>query len=101
MTEEMKNISVEELGAVSGGVDGKRGLCEGPEKVVMNLKTGWLALRTSPNYDPANEIGQLFNDDIAQIIGNGSGPDDNGQSYVWVYSKRLDKSGWVNDKFIG
>ena len=101
MAEEFKKVSVDELNAISGGADGRVGLQDGPEMKVMNLKSGWLALRTSPNYDAANEIGQLYNDDIVEITGNGSGPDDNGQTYVWVYAKRLNKSGWVNSAFIG
>lgn len=102
MAEEIKKVNLEELNKIAGGADGKVGMNpDGPWKKVMNLKTGWLALRTAPIYDYSNEIGQLQNDDEVQITGNGSGLSDDGQSYVWVYSKRLNKSGWVNDKFIG
>ena len=37
----------------------------------------------------------------SQIIGNGSGISSDGRSYIWVWSPRLNKSGWVNDSFIG
>ena len=93
---ELKAISEEELNAINGGVDGKVGLCEGPWRIVCNLQTGWLALRSHNSYDYTNEIGQLYNGDYVQIVGNGT---DNG--YIWVWSPRLNKSGWVNDKFIG
>ena len=101
MTEEFKKVTEEELSAISGGQDGKVGLYEGPWKTVMNLQTGWLALRTAPVYDYNNEIGQLYNGDMVQIIGNGSGMSSDGQSYIWVWSPKLNKSGYVNDKFIG
>lgn len=52
-------------------------------------------------YDYRNEIGQLYNGDSVQIIGNGSGVSSDGQSYIWVWSPRLNKSGWVNENFIG
>ena len=101
MTDTFKKITQEELTAINGGQDGKVGLYEGPWKTVMNLQTGWLALRTAPIYDYSNEIGQLYNGDVVQIIGNGSGLSNDGQSYIWVYSPKLNKSGYVNDRFIG
>ncbi|MDO5475743.1 MAG: hypothetical protein Q4F43_01355 [Eubacteriales bacterium] len=101
MAEEFKKVSAEELEGITGGVNGKVGLdMNGPWKEVSGLKTGWLALRTDPVYDFKNEIGQLYNGDKVQIIGNGSGQSSDGRSYIWVYSKRLDKSGWVNDSFL-
>ena len=101
MTDTLKKITEEELSTISGGQDGWVGLYEGPWKTVMNLQTGWLALRTAPIYDYSNEIGQLYNGDVVQIIGNGSGLSNDGQSYIWVYSPKLNKSGYVNDRFIG
>ena len=99
--EENKNIekhivSEEELKSIAGGIDGWHGLYDdGPWKTVCFLQTGWLALRTYPAYDYSNEIGQLYNGDFVQLCGNGS---DNG--YVWVYSPKLNKSGWVNSNFL-
>ena len=102
MAEEFKKVSLEELNEIAGGVDGKVGLdMSGPWMKVKNLQTGWLALRSEPVYDYKNEIGQLFNGDDVQIIGNGTGLCEDGRSYVWVYSPKLNKSGWVNDQFIG
>ena len=98
---ELKKITETELKEITGGADGKVGLYEGPWKTVRNLKTGWLAIRTDPVYDYRNEIGQLYNGDSVQIIGNGSGVSSDGQSYIWVWSPRLNKSGWGNENFIG
>lgn len=96
MDTEIKIVSEEELKDISGGAYGKVGLFEGPWTKVCRLQTGWLAIRTDPSYDFDNEIGQLYNGDDVQIIGNGS---DNG--YIWVWSPRLNRSGWVNANFIG
>ena len=93
---EKKMITAEELDAITGGVDGWAGLYDGPWKTVCNLKTGWLALRTAPAYDYTNEIGQLYNGDAVQICGNASG-----NGYIWVYSPKLNKSGWVNAGYVG
>lgn len=102
MAEEFKKLSPEEMEGITGGVDGKVGLdMNGPWKKVANLQTGWLALRSEPVYDYKNEIGQLYNGDSVQIIGNGSGVSSDGQSYIWVWAPRINKSGWVNARFIG
>ena len=93
---ELKALSENELNEITGGADGKVGLYEGPWKTVCNLQTGWLAIRTAPCYDYTNEIGQLYNGDSVQIIGNGSG-----NGYIWVWAPRINKSGWVNENFIG
>ena len=87
MNIEMKTLNENELNEITGGADGKVGLYEGPWRTVCNLQTGWLAI--------------LYNGDSVQIIGNGSGVSSDGRSYIWVWSPRLNKSGWVNDSFIG
>ena len=93
---EMNMMTEDELKEVTGGAQGWSGLYQGPWKTVCNLQTGWLALRTAPAYDYTNEIGQLYNGDSVQICGNSSG-----NGYIWVYSPKLNMSGWVNQKFIG
>ena len=118
MTNEYRKMNNEELTQTVGGRDGKAGLWEGPKRTVHGLESGWLALRSEPCYDYHNEIGQLYNGDEVQIMGNDAmtEPDfdktqytgytwhdfDKTQytGYTWVYSKRLDKSGWVNSRFI-
>ena len=98
-------MSNEELMLAVGGRHGKEGLCEGPMRTVHGLQSGWLALRSEPRYDYRNEIGQLYNGDVVQIIGNDAITEHDFDKteytgYTWVYSKRLDKSGWVNSRFI-
>ncbi len=93
---ELKKLEENELNEITGGADGKVGLYEGPWMTVCNLQTGWLAIRTAPCYDYTNEIGQLYNGDSVQIIGNSSG-----NGYIWVWAPRINKSGWVNQNFIG
>ena len=88
-------LSEEDLNAVSGGRDGKVGLYEGPWAEVCNLKAGYLAIRNQPAYDFYNEEGALYNGEYVQIIGNGSG-----NGYIWVWSPKLNKSGWGNSNFI-
>ncbi len=105
MTNEYKEMNNEELKQTVGGRDGKVGLWEGPTRTVHGLQTGWLALRSEPRYDYHNEIGQLYNGDVVQIMGNDAITEhdfDKAEytAYTWVYSKRLNKSGWVNSRFI-
>ena len=57
--------------------------------------------RTAPVYDYSNEIGQLYNGDAVQIIGNSSGMSIDGRYYIWVWAPRINKSGWVNANYIG
>jgi hypothetical protein len=105
MTNEYIKMNNQELTQVAGGREGKVGIEEGPMKTVHGLQTGWLALRSEPRYDAKNEIGQLYNDDVVQVMGNDAiafHDFDKAEytGYTWVYSKRLNKSGWVNSRFI-
>jgi len=104
MSEEFKMVSEEELEKIAGGVDGMVGLYDGPYKTVSGIQTGYLALRSDPSYNARNEIGQLNNGDRVKVCGNDAITDhdfDKGYtSYTWVYSPRLNKSGWVNSRFI-
>lgn len=104
MAEEIKKIKEEELENVSGGQDGIHGMYLGPEKRVQ-VETGYLALRTEAAYDASNEIGKLYSGYTVWITGNtGHAYNDfNGPGvteYVWVYSKELNKSGYVNSRFL-
>lgn len=60
----------------------------------VHVDTGYLALRTAPAYEEANEIGELYNGDSVEITGGYSG------SYVWVYSPKYGCSGYVNSNFL-
>ena len=93
---EKKMMTDDELSTVAGGQQGWWGTYDGPWRRVANLQTGYLALRNYPSYDYANEIGQLYNGDWIQLCGSHTTT-----GYAWVYSERLDRSGWVNGNFIG
>ena len=105
MTNEFKKIDNEELNRTVGGREGKVGLWEGPYRTVHGLQSGWLALRSEPCYDARNEIGHLYNGDRVQIMGNDALTEHDFDkaaytAYTWVYSPKLNKSGWVNSRFI-
>ena len=68
----------------------------GATRTVANLQSGYLAVRTAPEYKYENEIGRLSNGMAVQITGGYSG-----NGYVWVYAPALGISGWVNQSFIG
>ena len=92
MSEERK-ISLEELNQVAGGKAGS----DGPvwvDRMVAGTKN-FLAIRTAAAYDDANIIGQLHNGDRVML-----NLDKRRGSYVWVYSKALDKEGWVNGNYL-
>jgi len=59
------------------------------------VTSNYLALRTAPAYDAANEVGKLNTGDKVQLVGGTSG------SYVQVYSPKCGCTGWVNAGFIG
>ena len=74
MTNDIRKMNEAELNQVAGGIDGYCGLDpSGPWTTVTGLKSGWLALRSDYKYDYSNEIGQLYNGDRVQIIGNSAG----------------------------
>ena len=60
----------------------------------VKVKSGYLALRSAKAYDDANEIGQLNNGDTVQV------KDSSGSTYWYVYSSRLNKSGYVNKNYL-
>ena len=54
----------------------------------------YLALRTEPSYDAANEIGKLYEGDVVEFINSGS------DGYSYVYSSKLRKYGYVNSNYL-
>ena len=68
---------------------------------VTGLHKGFLALRTAPGYDRANEIigSESYNGDRLQVIG-GSTVGFDGETYIQVYNPRTGKSGWTNARYI-
>jgi hypothetical protein len=111
MSEEMKEVNDIELEAVAGGKDRiADGVVAGPhikssssKKTVTGLSSGWLALRSAPGYDASNEIGQLYNGDTVEVIGDTVTVhnDFHGTStYIKVHSSKLHKDGYVNAAYI-
>ena len=93
---DFEKLNEQELETVAGGFSA------GTWVTVRGLQTGYLALRTAPNYDYANEIrgSESYNGQILQITGGYSaGPD--GRTYVWGFNPRSGMSGWTNAQFLG
>ena len=92
---DIENVKDQELEGVAGGIS-RDGWA-----TVYGLQTGYLALRTRPGYDAANEIrgSESYNGDPLQITGSYVTGFD-GRTYVWVYNPRSGRSGWVNAKFL-
>ena len=60
----------------------------------VNVVTGYLALRTDPSYNSGNEIGELYSGDTVQV------QDSSDSTYWYVYSPKLNKSGYVNRNYL-
>ncbi|MBR3158983.1 MAG: SH3 domain-containing protein, partial [Atopobiaceae bacterium] len=75
-------------------------LCVAPSRALagetysVKVDKGYLALRTAPSYDEANEIGELYTGDTVEV------QDKSGGKYWWVYSPKLGKSGYVNADYL-
>lgn len=111
MSEEMKKVNDIELEEVVGGKDriadgvvaGPHTKSHGSKKTVTGLNSGWLALRSAPCYDAGNEIGQLYNGDKVEVIGDTvTVPNDfhGTATYIKVHSHKLHKDGYVNAAFL-
>ena len=61
----------------------------------VKVNSGYLALRTYPSYEDWNEIGELYTDDVVEILDSTSNA-----NYWWIYSPRLCKEGYVNKKYL-
>ncbi len=88
---DMKKLNDQDLDNVAGGIGGPGE--EGWKWVVANVKTGYLALRSSPSYDYRNEIAKIVNGTAFQIK-----PDETRREYVYAYFNGL--KGWVNSNYI-
>ena len=60
----------------------------------VSVSKGYLALRTAKAYDDSNEIGQLYSGDTVQV------QDTSDSTYWYVYSPKLNKSGYVNKDYL-
>ena len=81
---------------LTGGVVGAVGTVSlyAGETRVVNVATGYLALRNMKAYDSSNEIGQLYTGDTVNVF-NSSDP-----AYWYVYSPRLNQYGYVNKDYL-
>ena len=60
----------------------------------VSVSKGYLALRSARAYDDKNEIGQLYSGDTVQV------QDTSDSTYWYVYSPKLNKSGYVNKDYL-
>lgn len=81
---------------LTGGVVGAVGTVSlyAGETRVVNVATGYLALRNMKAYDSSNEIRQLYTGDTVQIL------DTSDAQYWYVYSPKYDLNGFVNKDYL-
>ena len=60
----------------------------------VTVANGYLALRNAKAYNDANEIGKLYTGDTVDVT------DSSGSTYWYVYSSKLNKSGYVNRHYL-
>lgn len=60
----------------------------------VNVKSGYLALRSEKAFDGKNEIGQLNTGDLVEVT------DRKDPTYWYAYSPKLDKAGYVDKNYI-
>jgi len=66
----------------------------GGASYTVSVAKGYLALRTAKAYDSSNEIGELYSGDTVQV------QDTSDSTYWYVYSPKLNKSGYVNRNYL-
>ena len=66
----------------------------GGASYMVSVAKGYLALRTAKAYDSSNEIGELYSGDTVQV------QDTSDNTYWYVYSPKLNKSGYVNRNYL-
>ena len=94
---ELNKINEMEVESVNGG----NGYNADGYRTVTGLQTGWLAIRTAPTYDYANEIrgSELYNGDQVILMGAPVIGSD-GRTYVFVQSCKNGTQGYVNAAFL-
>ena len=70
------------------------GSSTGGSNYTVSVSKGYLALRTAKAYDDKNEIGELYSGDTVQV------QDTSDSTYWYVYSPKLNKSGYVNRNYL-
>ena len=97
---DFEKINGQEAESVSGGTGGYSN-----RKVVANLQSGYLAVRTAPEFKYENEIQstKLQNGDVVEVTGSyvqGTGINGSRCTYVWVYVPKTGVSGYVNAYYL-
>jgi uncharacterized membrane-anchored protein len=59
----------------------------------VKVATSYLALRTAPAFEYANEVGKLYTGDTVTVK-------EKGGTYWWVYSPKYGREGYVNSNFL-
>ena len=77
----------------SGGTAASAQSSSGDSRTVSVAK-GYLALRSTKAYDSSNEIGQLYSGDTVTVS------DSSDPQYWYVYSPKLNLSGYVNKDYL-
>ena len=77
----------------SGGTAASAQSSSGDSRTVSVAK-GYLALRSAKAYDSSNEIGQLYSGDTVTVS------DSSDPQYWYVYSPKLNLSGYVNKDYL-
>ncbi len=60
---------------------------------VVNVQSGYLALRSAPQTDPNNEIAQIENGKMVHV-------EEYGEQFDYVYVPSIDKHGYVNNDYL-
>ena len=61
---------------------------------MVNVQSGYLALRSEPAYNASNEKGRLYNGDMVEVV------QPTGSGYAYVYAPGLYMYGYVNDDYL-
>ena len=76
------------------GYVNKNYLAGAAKTMTVKVATGYLALRNAKGYYESNEIGALYTGDKVHVMDQSDG------TYWWVYSPKLNKSGYVNKNYL-
>lgn len=60
----------------------------------VSVDTGYLALRSEPEYDASNEIGELYSGDTVWVSDSSNG------QYWYVYAPKVNGYGYVNQEYL-
>ena len=98
---DLDKLNEENLDEVAGGFAGTVPV----RKVVANLQSGYLAIRTAPEFKYENEIQscKLYNGDVVDVTGayvRGTGINNTPCTYAWVYAPKGQVSGYVNAYYL-